>query len=1027
MVRAGGGCAPRRGGPQIRTAAFGRTPEPAGGQNGAPGAGGDWSEAGPARARGRAGDARRSLVEAAPRGGRLLAIEGAPGIGKIGPDRGGEGARPGRRDAGARCDGAPSWSARSRSASCGSSSSRCSPRCRRTSGRSCSPAPPRSPRRCSTPPSSPPSRPGDSSLAMLHGLYWLTANVAAREPLLLAIDDLHWCDLPSLRWMAYLLPRMEGLALSVVVGLRPEEAGRGSGPARPDRLRPAGGRDPARSPDAAGAARLLRETLSPDADDAFCAACREETGGNPLLLRELGHAIAADGLAPTEGNVPRLRELAARAGSRAVALRLSRLPPEATALAQGRRDPWRRRRSPPGGRAGRPGRAGRLRGGRGARAGRRPATAAAARVRASHDRRGRLRRAHAQLERDAGHARAARLLADAGAEPERVAAHLLRSSAGGPVRWSSRRCATPRAGAGTRGASESAVAYLRRALEEPPPAAERAELLLELGSAEALVNGEAAVEHLRAARELIDDPVRKAETALLLGRQLFLLRGEEADAVLTQALDDLDGADAELERLLEARLITNDLFAPVAPPPCAPSGSSASRTTGPPTTFGEKVLLSLLAYHDARAGGRRPRSSRSRAGRSPRGRSSRDDVSGAAFVPPATVLAMADLDEVLPIYEDALAEAHRRGSTLAFVAVKVFRAAGARVAGRPRRGGAEAREALAAGPRLGADRPLLGARAAFLADALMEQGGLDDAAAALARVGFRRVLAGQRAPALSPRQPRAAAHPARGSGRRRRGAARSRPPLRGGRQPQPRLHRVALPGRARPAPARPRRTRPAGWRQKRSSSRAPGALRGRSAAALRAAGLVEGGERRACALLEEAVEVVASSPGASSSTRRRAPSSERRSGGPTAAPRRASTFGRQSSWRRSAAPRALAARAETRAARHRRAAAAHRPERRRVAHAERAARRRDGRRGADQPRDRAGALRHPEDGRGPPHEHLPEARDQLALAARCGARRRGAFLTVQRLRFSPGGFHDAGLCASGHDRLRPTRNRRKPC
>jgi hypothetical protein len=52
----------------------------------------------------------------------------------------------------------------------------------------------------------------DSSLATLHGLYWLTANLAARQPLLLVLDDLHWCDLPSLRWLAYLLPRMEGSA-----------------------------------------------------------------------------------------------------------------------------------------------------------------------------------------------------------------------------------------------------------------------------------------------------------------------------------------------------------------------------------------------------------------------------------------------------------------------------------------------------------------------------------------------------------------------------------------------------------------------------------------------------------------------------------------------------------------------------------------------------------------------------------------------------------------------------------------------
>ena len=88
-------------------------------------------------------------------------------------------------------------------------------------------------------------------------------------------------------------------------------------------------------------ARFLREALSPAADDAFCAACHEETGGNPLLLRELVHAIAVEGVVPTEANVPRLRELEARAGSRAVSLRLRVLPPEATEAGTGRRDPRR--------------------------------------------------------------------------------------------------------------------------------------------------------------------------------------------------------------------------------------------------------------------------------------------------------------------------------------------------------------------------------------------------------------------------------------------------------------------------------------------------------------------------------------------------------------------------------------------------------------------------------------------------------------------------------------------------------------
>ena len=34
----------------------------------------------------------------------------------------------------------------------------------------------------------------DTSFAVLHGLYWLVANLAARRPLLIAVDDAHWAD-----------------------------------------------------------------------------------------------------------------------------------------------------------------------------------------------------------------------------------------------------------------------------------------------------------------------------------------------------------------------------------------------------------------------------------------------------------------------------------------------------------------------------------------------------------------------------------------------------------------------------------------------------------------------------------------------------------------------------------------------------------------------------------------------------------------------------------------------------------------
>ncbi len=62
---------------------------------------------------------------------------------------------------------------------------------------------------------------GDTSFAVLHGLYWLTANLSAVQPLLLAVDDAHWADEPSLRWLTYLARRMEGLSAGLVVALRP--------------------------------------------------------------------------------------------------------------------------------------------------------------------------------------------------------------------------------------------------------------------------------------------------------------------------------------------------------------------------------------------------------------------------------------------------------------------------------------------------------------------------------------------------------------------------------------------------------------------------------------------------------------------------------------------------------------------------------------------------------------------------------------------------------------------------------------
>jgi hypothetical protein len=68
---------------------------------------------------------------------------------------------------------------------------------------------------------------------------------------------------------------------------------------------------------AAGVGAIVRAQLGEDADESFCAACWELTGGNPLLVRELLAAAREEGLSARVGSVPALQLVApARSGPR---------------------------------------------------------------------------------------------------------------------------------------------------------------------------------------------------------------------------------------------------------------------------------------------------------------------------------------------------------------------------------------------------------------------------------------------------------------------------------------------------------------------------------------------------------------------------------------------------------------------------------------------------------------------------------------------------------------------------------------
>jgi hypothetical protein len=51
----------------------------------------------------------------------------------------------------------------------------------------------------------------DPGYAWQHGLYWLASNVSRDAPLVLAVDDLQWCDAPSARALAFIARRLQGL------------------------------------------------------------------------------------------------------------------------------------------------------------------------------------------------------------------------------------------------------------------------------------------------------------------------------------------------------------------------------------------------------------------------------------------------------------------------------------------------------------------------------------------------------------------------------------------------------------------------------------------------------------------------------------------------------------------------------------------------------------------------------------------------------------------------------------------------
>lgn len=375
----------------------------------------------------------------------------------------------------------------------------------------------------------------------LHSLYWLVVNMADRAPVLILVDDCQWADRDSLRFLAYLAQRIEGLPVTMLLTGRPPDAGEDEAGALWVQL--------ASRPDAAAlyprplsqsaAVALARERLGADAAEAFCRACHTATGGNPLFMRELLRALAAAEVVPSAAAASAVQDVGPAVVSRFVLHRLAALGPAATELA---------RAVAVLGDDSEPLLAGRMSGLSQDDA----REAADALVRADiflpAERlgfvhpivRAALYEDLAPGERQARHAAAAEALAREGASAERVTAHLLLT----PPTGDQQRVGTlgsAATAAAHRGAPRAAATYLRRALAESPAEQDRGEILADLGWHEvATMQFEAADEHLRAALASGATLATRANAASSLGRCAIVSGGRSA-AAAADAVSSLAG------------------------------------------------------------------------------------------------------------------------------------------------------------------------------------------------------------------------------------------------------------------------------------------------------------------------------------------------------------------------------------------------------------------------------------------------------------------------------------------------------
>jgi DNA-binding CsgD family transcriptional regulator len=556
----------------------------------------------------------------------------------------------------------------------------------------------------------------DHPTAVLHGLYWLVADLADRGPLALLIDDAHWLDAASARFLVYLARRVDSLPVLVAIGVRPGHDSTGLVATLADsastvlRLRPLS---------AAAAETVVRDELGPGADEDLCRSCHEATGGNPFYLRELTKALRAERGRTTHELARSVRTLGVGAIARSALVRLARRGRDCERLAQAMAvlapgSPLRQAAALAG-------------------LGREQAEVAADALRTAD-----LFAAGVALSfahpivreaigaemtssrRAALHAQAARSLAAEGAPADQVAAHLLSAEPYGEA-WVVEALRRAAHEALAQGAPEAAVSYLRRAAAEPADPEIRLDLLLELGRAEALQPSAHDFASLREALRLAQSPEQRARIAVELAWGFSAVaRFSDAASLLEDTVGRVDGLGSDLLDSIEALLIGGGIEDLTASQRLLVRAERHFARAGRGEVQ-DPVMLASLALTGAVAG--RPASEVAALARQALGDQSLLERGG-AYGGATSALSLTDhLADAAEAQDVAIAWAQRRGSSPTFVSMSVHRGVTAFRAGELEVSEGHLRRAQELGHELGAGH--FGVM--FLIGVLLERGDLEEA------------------------------------------------------------------------------------------------------------------------------------------------------------------------------------------------------------------------------------------------------------------------------------------------------------